>query len=130
MINAKLRELPKGVEESNGRVAWDGDIYSQVMNVVIGPENKGLVRGLGRGPKSLASISSNTEREYAEREHAEEDHDLCDEKIEFLECPLKKMQDKLEQTQKDHAAAQSEMRDEIKELKTMLLDRSIYNDVP
>ena len=69
MINEKLSQLPGGKEVTNGNVAWEGDVYSQVMNKVIGHERRGRVRGLGLGPSSLASFSSTQSGEFIDDNH-------------------------------------------------------------
>ncbi|KAJ8422346.1 hypothetical protein Cgig2_014221 [Carnegiea gigantea] len=90
MINEKLSQLPGGKEVTNGNVAWESDIYSQVMKEVIEEERRGRVRGLGLGPSSLASLSST---QYGE--HLDDDHDQCSERMKFLEAENKRLQDKL-----------------------------------
>jgi len=32
MMKEKLKELPGGLEQSEGRIAWKGDVYDQVIN--------------------------------------------------------------------------------------------------
>ncbi|KAJ8423524.1 hypothetical protein Cgig2_019839 [Carnegiea gigantea] len=80
MINKKL----SGKEVTNGSVAWEGDICSQVMKEVIGEERRGL------GPSSLASLSLSQCGE-----HLDDDHDQCSERMELLEAENKRLQDKL-----------------------------------
>ncbi|KAK6926427.1 putative transposase, Ptta/En/Spm, plant [Dillenia turbinata] len=46
LMKKKLSELPATMEQSTERVAWEDDVYSQVM----GAEKKGQVRGIGLGP--------------------------------------------------------------------------------
>ncbi|XP_056697171.1 uncharacterized protein [Spinacia oleracea] len=121
LINGKLSKLPNGVEETNGKVAWEGDIYSQVMSIIVGPEKKGQVRGLGRCPKSLSSVSSNQERDY------HDDHDICDERIQFLECELKRVQEKSAQLEKDNAESLTQMKEDVKLLKALLLGRRVLD---
>jgi len=41
MIQEKLSQLPGGKEVTNGNVAWEGDVCSQVMNKVVGEERRG-----------------------------------------------------------------------------------------
>ncbi|XP_056685591.1 uncharacterized protein [Spinacia oleracea] len=113
MINEKMSQLPGGKEITNGIVAWDGDIYSQVMKEVIGPERRGYVRGIGRCPTSLTSISHTQHQD----EHLDDnDHDACDEKIEHLYTELTRMHEKQAQTEKELAM-----------LKALLLGRRTPN---
>ncbi|KAJ8438659.1 hypothetical protein Cgig2_031624 [Carnegiea gigantea] len=84
MINEILNQLPGGKEVTNGNVAREGDVYSQVMKEVKGEERRGLE------PSSLASLSSTQCRE-----HLDDDHDQCSERMEFLEAENKRLQDKL-----------------------------------
>ncbi|XLU75427.1 hypothetical protein S245_034480 [Arachis hypogaea] len=46
LIEEKLNNDELSNEESNNGVAWEGDIYSQVL----GSDTSGYVRGLGLGP--------------------------------------------------------------------------------
>ncbi|KAJ8438186.1 hypothetical protein Cgig2_001904 [Carnegiea gigantea] len=84
MINEKLSQLPGGKEVTNGNVAWEGDVYSQVMKEVAGEERRCRVHGLGLGPSSLASLSSTQCGE-----HLDDDHDQCSKRMEFLEAKNK-----------------------------------------
>ncbi|KAJ8429757.1 hypothetical protein Cgig2_001254 [Carnegiea gigantea] len=59
----------------------EGDVYSQVMEEVMGEERRGRVRGLGLGPSSLASLSSTQCGE-----HLDDDLDQYSGKMEFLEA--------------------------------------------
>ncbi|XP_074302928.1 uncharacterized protein LOC141637265 [Silene latifolia] len=122
MINEKLNDMPNNKEVTNGAVAWNGDIYSQVINEIIGPERKGRVRGLGKGPTSLPSITCNvnTEESYG-------DHTICNKKIEFLECELKKVNDKCVKIQEDNIEVQRKMQEDLAMLHMALFGRDILS---
>lgn len=45
-MKSKMDDLPGGVEQSNGKIAWKGDIFDQVINK---DERRGRVRGVGLG---------------------------------------------------------------------------------
>lgn len=45
-MQQKLNDREASNEQHAGSVAWEGDVYSQVL----GPERSGYVRGLGLGP--------------------------------------------------------------------------------
>lgn len=91
MIKEKLSQLPGGKEVTNGNVALEGDVFSQVMKEVVGEERRGQVRGLGLVPSSLASISSTQCGEQQD----DDDHDQCSERMEFLEAENQRLQDKV-----------------------------------
>ena len=120
MIIEKLSQLPNGVEETNGSVVWEGDVYSQVLNVVIGPERNNQVRGIGRTPKPFKFLSHVQDKTYFE-----DDHDVC---IEKMECLLKKMKDNFEDKLRENANAQAMMYNEIKMLKEVVFARRIFED--
>ena len=40
MIKEKLSQLTGDKEVTNGNVAWEDDVYSQVMNKVVGDERR------------------------------------------------------------------------------------------
>ncbi|XP_057426165.1 uncharacterized protein LOC130719563 [Lotus japonicus] len=75
MIQEKLNNERTSTEQSDGSVAWEGDVYTQVF----GPEKSGYIRGLGLGPtpsilwgnKSLSgNISrSNMSNDMLQRSH-------------------------------------------------------------
>ncbi|KAJ8433502.1 hypothetical protein Cgig2_018036 [Carnegiea gigantea] len=118
MINEKLSQLPGGKEVTNGIVAWEGDIYSQVMTKVIGEERRGRVCGLGLGPSSLVSLSSSQCGE-----HLDDDHDQCSERMEFLEAENKQLRDKLTRLE----GQQTEVLAQIARLRA-LVDDSMTDD--
>ena len=121
MINEKLSQLPSGKEVTNGNVAWEGDIYSQVIKEVIGEERRGRVRGLGLGPSSLASLSST---QYGE--HLDDDHDQCSERMEFLEAENKILQDKFTRLE----GQQTEVLAEIARLRALVDDNMTDDATP
>jgi len=121
MINEKLSQLLGGKEVTNGNVAWEGDIYSQVMKEVIGEERRGRVRGLGLGPSCLASLSST---QYGE--HLDDDHDQCSERMEFLEAKNKRLQDKLTHLE----GQQTEVLAEIARLRALVDDNMTDDATP
>ncbi|KAK9756810.1 hypothetical protein RND81_01G122300 [Saponaria officinalis] len=45
-MKEKLEELPNGIEQMNGKIAWKGDIFDQVIGK---EERRGRVRGVGGG---------------------------------------------------------------------------------
>lgn len=109
-----MSQLPGGKEITNGIVAWDGDIYSHVTKEVIGPERRGYVRGIGRCPTSLTSISHTQHQD----EHLDDnDHDACDEKLEHMQIELTRMREKQAQNEKELAM-----------LKALFLGRRTPND--
>ncbi|XP_074316513.1 uncharacterized protein LOC141652804 [Silene latifolia] len=126
MINEKLNDMPNNKEVTNGAVAWDGDIYSQVMiNKIIGPERKGRVRGFGKGPSALPSTTCN-----ANKEGFDDDHILCNEKIKLLESEVKKVNDICVKIQEDSLEVQRKMQEELTMLKVALFGRDILTPSP
>nr|CAD1842537.1 unnamed protein product [Ananas comosus var. bracteatus] len=69
-MKQKMEKLPNSIECGNRRVAWEGDIFSQV----IGPERHGQVRGLGfvPTPTSLWAPSSSNQISSADCERVEQ----------------------------------------------------------
>jgi len=89
---------------TNGNVAWEGDVYSQLMNNVTGEERRGRFRGLGLGPSSLASISSTQCGEFMD-----DDHDQCNDRVEYLESADQRLQGKLTHLEGQQAEVLAEL---------------------
>ncbi|XP_020088912.1 uncharacterized protein LOC109710609 [Ananas comosus] len=107
-MKQKMEKLPNSVECGNRRVAWEGDIFSQV----IGPERHGQVRGLGLGPTPTSLWAPSSSNQISSRD--------C-ERVEQLEKEIKMME-------QHHANEMKAMRENQVRLDSEIaLMRSIIN---
>nr|CAD1835504.1 unnamed protein product [Ananas comosus var. bracteatus] len=98
LIMEKIEKLPNSTEHNDqGHVAWEGDIYSQV----IGEERHGQVRGLGLGPTptslwSPGSVYQSSSKDFEKIKELEREIKLMEQQRVKEMKTMKENQDRLE----------------------------------
>ncbi|KAF5745498.1 hypothetical protein HS088_TW07G01085 [Tripterygium wilfordii] len=95
----KLSQTPDSIEQPPESVAWEGDVYSQVM----GPERNGRMRGVGLGP-TVTSLWRSSAFEQGETSNC---NAATDETIQKLKDGMKLMEQR-------HADELNNMKSELK----------------
>ena len=118
-MKEKLAELPGGVEQSKGRIAWQGDVFDQVINK---PERCGKVRGVGFGvfPSSLRDKTPTNQSSYALS-----NDDASNEQVENLvEERIKVIQESHNQAMKNVLERQAGLEKKLSKLIEFLIEKA------
>lgn len=129
-MKQKLDDLPGGVEQNDGQIAWKGDIFDQVISK---PERYGQVRGVGLGicPSKLwgGQCSSNQSSNAMLNDDLskEELEKIFEEKIKVLQenhnKELKAMQQKSDMEFNKLLERQSRLEGNISKLISLITER-------